>query len=202
LSHPCELQPAPWSAQTHPPPLRRQQSHCSRGPQCSKCCTGGTQSDSEQSQTVGYWAKAGVLTLVKMGADQATTVPAPKRLSNLRREIELLSSRSMGDSRPEACPGETSMAWCDRRISFTFQPGRVAESRGAPGELRVSSVQRNFPSIKIVSAARTDQTHLPASVMRSACRPKRFAHRSVRTTRESRRASLSRGRCGGRGTGR
>jgi hypothetical protein len=45
-------------------------------------------------QTDGYWAKAGVLMLVRMGADQATAAPAPSLFSILLREILPMSNGS------------------------------------------------------------------------------------------------------------
>jgi hypothetical protein len=54
---------------------------------------------SEQgAHSVTYWAKAGVLMLVSMGADQATAAPAPMRLSILLREIRALPSDRMAAS--------------------------------------------------------------------------------------------------------
>jgi hypothetical protein len=50
------------------------------------------------AQTPPYpWANAGVLMLVRIGADQATTAPVPIRFSSLRREIPF-SEASMCES--------------------------------------------------------------------------------------------------------
>jgi len=49
-------------------------------------------------QGLPYWANAGVLMLVRIGADQTTAAPTPIRLSTLRREMPSLGSSSSGVS--------------------------------------------------------------------------------------------------------
>ncbi|MGH2555600.1 MAG: hypothetical protein ACRDHO_07785 [Actinomycetota bacterium] len=45
-------------------------------------------------QRLPYWANAGVLMLVRIGADHATATPAPILFSAFRREIRSLFSSS------------------------------------------------------------------------------------------------------------
>ena len=66
---------------------------------------GGGQRARVGAHRAGYWAKAGVLRLVRMGADQATAAPAPSLFSMRLREIRAFRSGSKAASRIAGYPG-------------------------------------------------------------------------------------------------
>lgn len=69
------------------------------GSSCSQVLPGSHMLDGD------VWANAGVLMLVRIGADQATAAPVPIRLSILRREISSeLMNHPLRSSEPTGCP--------------------------------------------------------------------------------------------------
>ena len=87
-SHGTPVQGSP-SPQKHPSPAAlTQQKHAPPGPQSILTLHGMFTSQGQLS----YCANAGVLMLVRMGADQATAAPAPIRFSILRREMPSIRS--------------------------------------------------------------------------------------------------------------